>query len=45
MNHARNDVGATYDLYEREREKRAAVQALSKDIERIVFREAIGRKQ
>ena len=39
INHARTDIGATYDLYEREKEKRAAVHALSKQVEHIVIRQ------
>jgi integrase len=38
MNHTRTDIGATYDLYEREKEKRAAIALLAEEIERIALR-------
>jgi integrase len=38
MNHARNDIGAKYDLYEREKEKRAAVSILADAVTRILNR-------
>jgi integrase len=43
MNHARTDIGATYDMYEREKEKRAAIALIEKEIKRIVFRERDAR--
>jgi integrase len=43
MNHARQDVGAKYDLYEREKEKRKAARLLSEAIDRITARKTSGR--
>lgn len=45
MNHARTDIGATYDLYEREKEKRAAILIFSKEVDRIVNRQTSRRPQ